>query len=389
MRIVHVITRLIIGGAQENTLLSCRGQLQRGHDVHLVTGPERGPEGTMMAEARAIPGLQVEESPHMVRAVIPWLDWLAGRDLARRLRELQPDVVHTHSSKAGILGRCAAARACPKSLIVHTIHGLPFYHDQSSIVRGLYVWSERWAARRSDRLISVCDAMTEEALTFRIAPPGKFSTVYSGMDVEKFLHPDEPVARVRERYGLPAEALVIVKVARLFHRKGHDDVLRAFATVLRRHPTLHLLFVGDGVLRGHLERLARRLGLSPRLRWAGLVDPQRVPAIIHASDILVHASYREGLARVLPQALLCGRPVVSYDVGGAREVVHAGETGYVVQPGDWHGLARALDTLVSDRMMRSRMGERGRALCLEMFDHRKMVEQIEQIYAAGLKAKSK
>jgi len=380
MKIVHVITRLIIGGAQENTLLTCTEQIRRGHEVHLITGPTTGPEGSLVDWAGSIDGLRVEVVPDLIRRIDPWHDRRAGRQLERRLADLRPGVVHTHSSKAGILGRCAAARACPAALVVHTIHGLPFYDGQNGFVHALYVHLERSAARRTDHFISVCDAMTDEAVAARIAPPGKFTTVYSGMAVDDFLHNAESVMGVRDELHLPAGATVVVKVARLFHLKGHADVLRAFASLVEHHPTLYLLFVGDGVLRARLQRMARRLGVHDRLRLAGLVPPDRVPALIHASDVLVHASLREGLARVLPQALLCGRPAVSYDIGGAREVVHTGETGTLVSPGDWHGLARALDELVSDRGLRRRMGERGRLMCAERFDHRNMVERIEQVY---------
>lgn len=389
MRILHVITRMIIGGAQENTLLTCEGQARRGHEVHLLAGPTTGPEGSLEERAHRNPDLGFEVVPHLVRRPAPWSDWRAGAELRRRLAELRPDVVHTHSSKAGILGRAAAARVCPGSLIIHTIHGLPFPPGQNPLVRSLYVSLERRAAARTDHLISVCDAMTDEAVAAGIAPRDKHTTVYSGMEVERFVHMGESVAAVRQEYDLPPGATVVVKVARLFHHKGHADVLRAFASILERHPTLHLLLVGDGSLRGRLERMARRLGVARRVRFAGLVEPDRVPALIHASDILVHASLREGLARVLPQALLSGRPVVSYDVGGAREVVHTGETGTLVSPGDWRGLARALDAMVGDRAMRQRMGERGRALCLERFDHNKMVDDILAVYEAAMQRTGK
>jgi glycosyltransferase involved in cell wall biosynthesis len=387
MRIVHVITRLIIGGAQENTLLTCRGQIERGHAVWLLSGPTAGPEGSMVDRARRQAGLAFEVVPDMTRNVRPWRDGRAFGQLRSRLAELRPDVVHTHSSKAGILGRQAAAKACPDALVVHTIHGLPFYPGQWPFVRQFLVRLERRAARQTDHFISVCDAMTAEALDARIAPPEKFTTVYSGMEVQRFLQPDEPIARVRRQYDLPAEATVVIKVARLFRRKGHDDVLRAFAEIADGHPTLYLFFVGDGVLRASIERLAARLGVQRRLRMAGLVDPDRVAPLIHASDILVHASMREGLARVLPQALLSGRPAISYDVGGAREVVHTGETGILVAPGDWRGLARALDAMASDRAMRQRMGERGRALCVERFDHERMVDGILSAYDKALQRK--
>lgn len=389
MKIVHVITRLIIGGAQENTLLTCAEQVARGHEVTLLTGPTTGPEGSLVQQGRSIEGLGFEVVPEMRRRVDPWHDHRAGQWLRRRLAELAPDVVHTHSSKAGILGRFAARKACPGALVVHTIHGLPFYPRQNVFVRMLYRHLERRAARCTDQLISVCDAMTDEAVAAGIAPRERFATVYSAVVVESFVHTAESPAAVRRQYDLPENATVTLKLARLFHLKGHADVLRALASIAEHHPTLYVLFVGDGLLRRRIERMARRLGVAHRVRFTGLVSPDRVPALMHASDMLVHASMREGLARVLPQALLSGRPVISYDVGGAREVVHTGETGTLVSPGDWRGLARAMDTMAGDRMMQRRLGERGRAMCLERFDHRHMVDEIMAVYDQAMQATGK
>lgn len=387
MKIVHIITRLIIGGAQENTLLSCAGQSARGHEVTLLAGPTAGPEGSLVDQAKALPGVRYEELSHLVRNIRPWHDLLALGQLKSRLAALQPDVIHTHSSKAGILGRAAAARACPRAAVVHTIHGQAFHDEQNPFVRQFYAILERRAARTTDRLISVCDAMTEQAVAARIAPREKFVTVYSAVEVEKYLNPAEPPGRVRERYSIPQSAILVTKVARLFHLKGHADVLRAVAAILPRHPTLYLLFVGDGILRNRLERQAKKLGLLDRVRFAGLVPPEAVPSILHASDLIVHASLHEGLARVLPQSLLSGRPVISYDIDGAGEVVHTGETGLLVAPGDWRGLARAIDSLVGDRLLRQRLGERGRELCRDRFDHRRMVDELEKVYLAALAAR--
>lgn len=387
MKIVHVITRLIVGGAQENTLLSCREQIARGHRVHLLTGPPLGPEGSLMPQAEAIDGLAIEVIPSMLRRIDPLRDWQARGALRQRLAAIDPDVVHTHSSKAGILGRAAARRGCPGAAVVHTIHGLPFPPRQNAFARGLYIALERRAARQTDHFITVCDAMIDEAVELGIAPRDCYTTVYSGMDVERFVHATESAGAIRRELDIPAGATVMVKVARLFHHKGHDDVLRAMAEIVEHHPTLYLLLVGEGILRGRLLHLAQRLGIAGRLRLAGLVAPERVPAYLHAADLLVHASMREGLARALPQALLCGRPVVSYDVGGAREVCHTGETGILVAPGDWRGLARAMDQLVSDRVSRRRMGERGKGLCIERFDYRRMVDGIQAVYDAALAAR--
>lgn len=387
MRIVHVITRMILGGAMENTLLTCEGQADRGHEVTLLSGPTTGPEGSLVQRAEASPKLVFETVPSLVRSVNPLRDWQALRQLRQRLGRLKPDVVHTHASKAGILGRRAASRACPGSLVVHTIHGQSFHEYQPVPIRRFYAFLERRMARVTDHIISVCDAMTEQAVAAGVAPLEKFTTVYSGMEVQRYLNPAEPVGRVRQKYDLPPEATVIVKVARLFRLKGHADVLRAFAQLVEHHPTAYLLLVGDGLLRHNLEHLTDRLGIRRRVRFAGLVPSEEIPSLIHAADILVHASLREGLARVLPQALLCSRPVVSYDVDGAPEVVHPGETGVLVSPRDWPGLGRAIDTLLSDKMMRRRMGERGREICREQFDHHRMVDRIEEVYHEALRRK--
>src|SRR5262245_20841932 len=162
MKIVHVITRLIIGGAQENTVLSCEGLHQHGHDVYLLTGPTTGPEGSLVARARA-GGNYFEELPHMLREISPLTDWLALRELAKRFREIQPDVVHTHSSKAGVIGRIAAHRA-EVPFIVHTVHGMSFNRTQPALTQRMHASIERYCARRCHAIVSVADAMTRQSL---------------------------------------------------------------------------------------------------------------------------------------------------------------------------------------------------------------------------------
>ena len=192
-------------------------------------------------------------------------------------------------------------------------------------------------------MVSVADAMTELMVAAGVAPREKFTTIYSGMEVEPFLHSAEHRERVRRELGYGPEHVVIGKIARLFKLKGHDDVIRAARSVVDAEPNVRFLFVGDGVLRGRLERQIAAAGLADHFQFTGLVPPERIPELIAAMDIVVHASLREGLARVLPQALIAGKPVVSYDVDGAREVVIPGETGFLVPPRDVDGLAAALE----------------------------------------------
>ena len=201
MRIVHVITRLIIGGAQENTLLTVDGLHHRyNDDVTLITGPAEGPEGDLFDRASAL-GLKVDIFPELVRPIRPVVDLQAYRRLRAAFRELTPQVVHTHSSKAGILGRAAAWHEKVPA-VVHTIHGMPFGPFETPLKNRLYIALERWAARRCHAIVSVCDAMTEQALGARVGRPDQFLTVYSGMDADAFLHPKRSREDVRRELGL-------------------------------------------------------------------------------------------------------------------------------------------------------------------------------------------
>jgi glycosyltransferase involved in cell wall biosynthesis len=382
MKIVHVITRLIVGGAQENTLLSCEGQHDLGHDVTLITGPAIGPEGSLMERARSY-GYRVEVVDEMRRAILPVKDYRTYRGLIRRFREIRPDVVHTHSSKAGIIGRWAAHRAGVPA-IIHTIHGLAFTASTSRMVNGVYRWLERRAAPISTRIVCVADAMREQSLAARIGSPAQYVTVYSGMETAPFLNP--PVSRddVRRAYGIGAEDVVVGTIARLFYLKGHDDLLDLAPELCRRFPRLRFLWVGDGLLRSQFEERIAKLGLADRFILTGLVPPAKIPELCNAMDILVHPSRREGLARALAQGGLARVPVVTYDIDGNREGVLDGRSGYVLPPFDKAKLSDSLAVLLEDADRRRRMGEAGRAFALARFDEKVMVEALEGVYREAL-----
>lgn len=382
MRILHIITRLIRGGAQENTLLSVIGQREAGHAVRLLVGPTLGPEGSLVPDALAA-DVDYQETPDLIRSVSPLTDLRAYIALRRTIREYHPDVVHTHSSKAGILGRLAAWHE-RVPFVTHTIHGLPFHPYQNPLVRQLYIQSERYAARCCHRIISVCDTMSEKAVAARVAAPEKFCTVYSGMDTEIFLSPPQPREYYREKFGIRPEEIVLGKVARLFELKGHDDLFAAFAALKDRYPQARLLLVGDGAWKERLVAHAQALGIFERIIWTGLLHPNEVPQAIHAMDVLVHCSLREGLARVLPQALLAGVPVVSYDIDGAKEVVLPGESGWLVAPRDEAGLQRALSEALSDLPAARQLAINGREHCREIFDWRYMTRRLLNVYQDGL-----
>lgn len=379
MKIVHVITRLIVGGAQENTLLSCEGQHDAGHDVTLITGPSLGPEGSLMQRAGSR-GYRVETLDAMRRSILPWQDLVTYRALVKRFRELKPDVVHTHSSKAGIIGRFAARKAgVPR--IVHTIHGLAFTASTKKSVNDFYKWCERRAATKCDVIVSVADAMTKQSLAAGIGTPAQYTTVHSGMDIAPFISP--PVERhvVREQLRLKPEHIAVGTIARLFHMKGHDDLLDLAPALCSLYPRLRFVWIGDGLLRQQFESRIATMGLSDRFILTGLVPPTRIPELVNALDIVAHPSRREGLARAIPQGQLAGCPVVCYDIDGNAEGLVHGKTGYAVAPFDVPAFGRALDEVIRDPEKRRTFGDAGRAYARSLFDARVMVDKLLKVYA--------
>lgn len=378
MRVLHVITRLIVGGAQENTIASVLGlRAQPGLVVGLVAGPSLGPEGSLESRVRAEPGL-LTLLPSLVRPVHPWHDVAAFRQLVRLFRERQPDVVHTHSGKAGILGRLAAHRA-GVPLIVHTIHGPSFGPFQGPLANAVFQLAERRAGRVTTHFVAVADAMTRQYLAAGIGRPEQYTRVFSGFDLAPFLHAANDPA-LRARLGLAPEDIVVGKVARLFKLKGHADLFAVAPQLVQACPRLKFLLVGDGAWRPRFQDLARSLGLERHFIFTGLVDPGEVPRYVGIMDLLVHLSRREGLPRALPQALAAAKPVVAFDCDGAREVCRDDETGFLVAPGDRGALRDCLVRLAGDPALRERLGRRGQTLVRESFAVEQMVAQLHALY---------
>ncbi|MCL5945867.1 MAG: glycosyltransferase family 4 protein [Planctomycetes bacterium] len=378
MKIVHVITRLIVGGAQENTLLTCEGMYRCGHDVTLITGPSPGPEGSLMPRAQS-GGYRVIVESNLVRNVHPWQDAQAYWRLRQIFRELQPDVVHTHSSKAGIVGR-AAAWSVKVPLIVHTIHGLPFHPYQSPMTNAAWVFLERFAARRCHKIVCVAEAMKRQAMACGVGQPEQFITIYSGMDLQPFLHPQEHRITVRKKLGIGTDRLVLGTIARLQPLKGHDDILAVADTLLRAEPRLTFLWIGDGVFRPRFTAQIEKAGWKNHFILSGLVPPEQIPNLIPAMDIMVHPSYREGLPRSVVQGMLEQVPAIVYDCDGAGEICIADETGIPVKTGDRQALKTAILHLAQHSALRNKLGTRAQTLAQAKFDADIMVKQLLRLY---------
>jgi glycosyltransferase involved in cell wall biosynthesis len=378
MRVTHIITRLVIGGAQENTVASVFGLRQKkGVEVHLISGPTTGPEGSLESAFDGTPGI-LTRVPELVRPVHPLKDWLALRRLEKILREQKPGIVHTHSGKAGILGRLAARRA-GVPVIIHHIHGPSFGPFQGWLANRAFTAAERYAAKVTTHFVCSAQAMTRLYLAAGIGRPEMFTRIFSGFPVEPFLNAANDPA-LRSRLGLAPGDFVIGKIARLAPLKGHEDLFAAFQALLPQCPNARLLLVGDGSLRAELEARTRALGLADKVVLTGLVPPGEVPRFAGIMDCLVHLSVREALSRALPQALAAGKPVVAYDFDGADEVCLDGATGFLVRTGDVATVTQRLGQLAGDAALRERLGRRGQAFVRENFAVEHMVDSLYTLY---------
>jgi len=387
MKVCHIITRMIVGGAQENTLFSAIGLHEAGHETVLVTGPSPGPEGELLKQSGELP-FPVIVCEDLCREISPVHDWKAYRFLVDYFRREKFDVVHTHSSKAGIIGRYAA-RAAGVPAVVHTIHGLPFSYTLFPRWKNeMYVLMERLAARKCDQILAVAQDMIDQCLAHKIGRKEMFQVVYSGMDLKPFLS-TEPDISLRRELNIPDGAPVVAALARLFHGKGCQELWQSIPEILKRVPDAHFLMIGNGLLREQLEQEAMEQGFFGHVSFAGLVPPVQVPRYLALADILVHFSRREGLPRAAVQALAMKKPVVAYDADGTREVVLDGETGYLIR--DLKRTAPGVDEiaeLLIDEEKRKQFGEAGQALVNPRFDWHLMSDRLIQIYMELLQQKT-
>jgi glycosyltransferase involved in cell wall biosynthesis len=381
LRVLHIITRLIVGGAQENTLFTVIGQhATDGIDVTLLSGIDDGPEGNLHDQAMAA-GVKLDFLPELVRPIDPRRDAVAFAKLVAYIRAGRFDIVHTHSSKAGILGRMAA-RAAGTPIVVHTLHSLVFGEHATSRQNALYLRVKRLCVPLTHKYISVCDATRLGAIAAGIGKPEKHRTIYSGFPVRPFLDIRDSLttAEAKRLAGIDSDALVVGKVARLFPQKGHDYFLEAARGIADVNERAEFLLVGDGTLRDELETRVREMGLASRFHFAGLVSPDEVPRYMQAMDVMVHTSVREGLARVLPQASAVGKPIVGFALDGTPEAIDDGNRGLLATPYDAADVARKTLVLLDDPERRAAMGEAGRQFAAEEFPVEVMVGRVNESY---------
>lgn len=374
---------MIVGGAQENTLLSVIGlDALPEYEVTLMSGIDKGREGELLSMAREKTHLIVV--PEMGRSINPFSDLIAFGKIYRLIRKNRYHIVHTHSSKAGVLGRIAAWLA-GTPIIVHTLHSLVFHDYQPWFINKSWRGIKKMCAPITDFFISVSQIIVDKAVAAGVDKREKFRTIYSGMELDWFLNASFDSKKVRREFGIPEDAPVVGKIARLFPLKGHDQLMDAAPQIVKRIPEVRFFLIGDGILLEHLQKRAQDYGILENFVFAGLIDRERIPEMISAMDLVVHTSLREGLARVLPQALAMGKPCVSFDIDGAPEVVINDKTGYLVEAYDDKGLAEAISRILKDSELRTKMGENGRRHVDPMFRAETMVKEIAEVYDMLLK----
>lgn len=349
-RILYVITKLELGGAQKQ-LLSLIRCLDRGtNEVFLFTAKK----GLLMPEASAIPGLCLKKSGFLERPLNPVKDLLALCEICRFIRENRIDIVHTHSSKAGIIGRLAA-KLSGVNIVVHTVHGWPFNDYQPVFARLLYIWLERVCANFTARLIVVSRYDREKGLSNRIGNSAKYTLIRYGIDYREF---SADVARARRDLGIAGGDLIVGMIACFKPQKAPCDFIKLAAMITKEMPGVKFILAGDGALRKKIEGLIDKLKLTDKVMLLGWRSD--IPRFLSAVDVFVLTSLWEGLPIAVLEAMASSRPVVATDTGGVREVVSENKTGFLVAREDISGMAGKLMLLLRDKNIREVIGQNAR-----------------------------
>ncbi len=376
IRIARVITRLNIGGpAQQATLLTAGLDPARFRST-LITGSVARGEGDFSPAARAR-GVEPVVIPALGRAIHPARDLVALARLAGSLRRLRPDLVHTHTAKAGTLGRLAALLTGVPA-VVHTFHGHVLEGYFGPALSRLFLRIERAMARITDRIIVLSPRLRDRLLAMGIGRPEQVEVIPLGLDLSRFLGIPRQGKDLRTALRIPDGAPLLGIVGRLVPIKDHPTLFLALASLTGPGRAAHLLVVGDGEERQRLERLVRHLGLGPRVHFLGWRND--LEAILGGLDVLICASQNEGTPVALIEAMAAGVPVLSTDVGGVGDLVAHGETGWLVPPGDPLALAQGIQRLLADPDLRRHLAAAARPVVLERYDAKGLIHRMEALY---------
>ena len=376
IRMLHVITRLVRGGADENTLYTVRGLDRRRYTVELAMG-----QGSELEHFYDHADLRVHVIPELVRDPHPWKDIVALFKLAGLMRRGRYQIVHTHTAKAGFLGRLAAAMV-GSPIIIHTVHGVTFHAHLPPATRWFYLTLERIAARFTDQFVAVGEDVRNIYVRSKIGNAQSYETIYSGMPLKEYLEAGQMGEKdrlaLRSELGFEPHHRIVLMAARLEERKGHAYLFEAIHRLKPHHPDLRVLILGEGHYRPELETQCRVLCIDDVVAFLG--HRHDLPRVLAASDISVLTSLWEGLPRVLVQSAAAGKPILTFDVEGAWEIVRDGRNGFVVPSRDVDTFTRRLDTLLRERDRARALGEAGRQRVGVQWEVETMLERLDDLY---------
>ena len=384
IKVIHIITRFDKGGSAENTFLTVKGLDKNTYDILLIIGAsqesamgeeERKASHDNLSEAE-FSGVRIMKVEKLVRNVRPLNDLCTLWTLMSIFRKERPHIVHTHTSKAGILGRWAAWLS-NVPVIIHTPHGHVFWGYFNRWISLFYVLLERWTARITDKIIALTEQEKKDHLSFHIAPDHKFEVIHSGVDLNKFRHVLNDPIHIKNELGIPGRAFVIGTVGRLAPIKGQRYLIEAAKDIIEEYPETFFLLLGDGELSYDLQSLAIKLGIYENIKFLGWRSD--VAEILSTFDIFAFPSLNEGMGKAVVEAMSLGKPIIASRVGGILDLIGDGVNGLLVPRADSNILAVKIEILLSDPAKREKMGNEGKKMSLQ-YDSDKMVQKIDALY---------
>ena len=371
IKILHVITHLPIGGAQDNTLYTVELLDKEKYDISLCCNLE----GALVERAKKIEAIKLFDIPFLCREVSPYRDIRAFLSLYKLFKEEDFTIIHTHSSKAGLLARLAAVLN-KTPIVIHTIHGFAFNDFMNALKKNFFIYVEKLLAKWTDVLITVSNLNKKKIIDLNIAHENKIKNIYSGIDLRLFTNKRND--DFRKELNLENDHLLLGSVGRLSDQKDPITMIEAFGIISKPFPNAHLALVGDGELKGKIHEKIDKLKLNGKVHLTG--NKNNPWSVYHSMDLFIMSSIYEGLGRSITEALSCGVPVVCTDVEGVQEIVRDNITGILVPPKDANKLADGIIRTLNDMETAKKMAEEGRRFVNDNFDVNKMVNDIDSLY---------
>jgi len=389
IKVVHIITRFDKGGSAENTLLTVLGLNKEKYSILLIKGLSLESEMSDEESLAVSESLKIAEEnnikvinlPFLVRKIAPLTDLKALFTLFKILRKERPDIVHTHTSKAGFLGRFASFLA-RVPIIIHTPHGHVFHSYFGPTLTKIFVIAEKILSLITDKIITLTNRERDEHIERRIAPLNKFITIHSGVDLDRFMNLNIDIKKKKKELNIPQDFYVIGTVGRLVPIKGHKYLVSAAEMIIKEFPKTVFVIVGDGFLKPILERHAEALGIRKNIVFTGW--RKDVPEILYLFDVLVFPSLNEGMGRVMIEGMSLGKPIVASNVGGIRDLIEDGKNGLLVPPRDSNALRKAISRLIRNKKLAEGLGKIGKMEVYPDFDASTMVKKIDNLYESLL-----